>query len=156
MKKYLNREVLVPAAIIVFISAYIIEALTKLTAPMVDNVPQETFWPAIIAACGMVAAVILFISGIRKVSAPDYVAPERAAISYKPLYVTIATGIFIFLFDILGYTICAPLYVFAMMNIFDDKPQHFVKKAIYSIIITVLVYVLYNYIFDIRFPEIWR
>ena len=156
MKKYLSREVIVPAAIIVFILLYILEALTKLTAPMVGGVPQETFWPAIIAACGMVAAVMLFISGIRKVSAPDYVAPEKQAISYKPLYVTIALALFIFLFDILGYTICAPIFVFAMMNIFDDKPGNFVKKAIYSILIVLFVYFLYNYIFDIRFPEIWR
>ena len=156
MKKYLTKDIIIPVATILFLFIYILEALRKLSAPIVDGVPQETFFPVIIFIFGLCGAVSLLIPAIRKVHAAEDVPPEKTPISIKPILVVAATALFIFLFDILGFTICAPLYVFAMMNIFDDKPQHFVKKIIYSILVTVFVYVLYNYVFDINFPEIWR
>ena len=156
MKKFLCKDVLIPVVTILFLFIYILEALTKLSAPLVDGVPQETFFPVIIFVFGMCGALSLLIPAIKKVCSADYVAPEKQAISIKPFLVFIAFAAFIFLFDILGFTICAPIFVFAMMNIFDDKPQQFGKKAIYTIIVVAFVFVLYNYVFEINFPEIWR
>ena len=156
MKKFLCKDVLIPVVTILFLFIYILEALTKLSAPLVDGVPQETFFPVIIFVFGMCGALSLLIPAVKKVCSADYVAPEKQKISFKPLYVFIAFAAFIFLFDILGFTICAPIFVFAMMNIFDDKPQQFGKKAIYTIIVVAFVFVLYNYVFEINFPEIWR
>lgn len=65
-------------------------------------------------------------------------------------------AVFILLFEILGFTILAPLYVFFFMLIYDDKPQDIVKKIIYALLIGVVVYVMYVIGFDIRFPELWR
>ena len=156
MKKFLCKDVLIPVVTILFLLVYILEALRKLSAPMVDGVPQETFFPVIIFVFGMCGAISLLIPAVKKVCAADYVVPDKKAISFKPLYVFIAFALFIFLFDTLGFTICAPIFVFAMMNIFDDKPQQFGKKAIYTVIVVAFVYVLYNYVFEINFPEIWR
>jgi len=156
MKKFICKDVLIPVVTILFLLVYMLEALTKHSAPIVDGVPQETFFPIIIFVFGVLAALALLISAIKKVTSPDYVAPEAQAINRKPIYVVIATALLIFLFDILGFTIVAPLYVFSMMMIFDDKPQQIVRKIIYSILITLFVYVLYTYVFEINFPEIWR
>ena len=156
MKKFLCKDVLIPVVTILFLCVYIMEALMKLSAPLVDGVPQETFFPVIIFVFGMCGALSLLIPAVKKVCSADYVAPDRQKISFKPFYVFIAFAAFIFLFDILGFTICAPIFVFAMMNIFDDKPQQFGKKAIYTVIVVAFVYVLYNYVFEINFPEIWR
>jgi hypothetical protein len=76
--------------------------------------------------------------------------------SIKPFLTVLVMAVFVALFDILGFTVLAPLYVFAFMLIFDDKPQHIVRKIIYSLIIGVLVYIMYVIAFDIRFPQIWR
>ncbi|MGI6029224.1 MAG: tripartite tricarboxylate transporter TctB family protein [Candidatus Heteroscillospira sp.] len=155
MKKYLTKDVIVPAVTLLFFIVYILEAL-KLSAPVVDGVPQETFFPVIIFIFGTAATIMLLVSGIKKVSAANYVAPEKKKINYKPFYIVLATAAFIFFFDILGYTIMAPLYLFTMMMIYDDKPQHIVKKIVYSVLITIFVYIIYNFVFGISFPEIWR
>ena len=63
---------------------------------------------------------------------------------------------FIILFDILGFALLAPLYVFFFMLVYDDKPQHIRRKIIYALLISAMVYVLYVIVFDIRFPQIWR
>jgi len=156
MKKFLCKDVLIPVATILFLLIYILEALTKLSAPLIDGVPQETFFPVIIFVFGMCGALSLLIPAIKKVCSADYVAPEKQPLNIKPFLVFVAFAAFIFLFDILGFTICAPIFVFAMMNIFDDKPQQFVRKAIYTVIVVAFVYILYNYVFEINFPEIWR
>lgn len=155
MKKYLNKEVLTPAVTLVFLTAYILEAL-KLAAPMIDGVPQETFFPVIIFIFGSIGAIALLIPAIKKTSSKDYVQEKKGPVNRKPLYIVLATAFLLFFFDILGYMIVAPIYLFLLMMIYDDKPQQIVRKIIYSVLITVFVFVLYTYVFDISFPQFWR
>ena len=42
------------------------------------------------------------------------------------------------------------------MTLYDDGSKSIVKRVIFTLIIVALVYVLYTFIFDINFPEIWR
>ena len=155
MKKYYNKEVLTPTVTLLFLFAYIYEAL-KLSAPIVDGVPQETFFPLIIFAFGLVAALSLLVSAVKKANVEGVVEKKKTPVSRKPLYIILATAFLLFFFDILGYMIVAPIYLFLLMMIYDDKPQFIVKKIIYSALITAFVYVLYTSVFDISFPQIWR
>ena len=154
MGKFLRKEVVTPAVTLLFLLIYSIEAL-KLSEPIVKGVPQESFFPIIIIVIGALAAGSLLYTGIKTALADGgRTATEHKSI--KPLLVVAAFAFLVFFFDILGYVIVAPIFVFALMMIFDDKPQHYLKKIIFSILIAAFVYLLYTYVFDINFPEIWR
>lgn len=75
MKKYANQEVITPVIILLFLFYYLSETL-KLSSPIVNNVPQESFFPYIILVVGFGAAISLLISGIRKSSKYDTEMPE--------------------------------------------------------------------------------
>lgn len=154
MRKYCTKSVITPLVIILFLILYFLEA-AQLSKPMIDGVPQETFFPLIICALGMIGAVSLFIPAVIEAHKSE-VVPRTEPINLKPLYIALLTAALVFFFNSLGYFIVAPIYLFLLMIIFDDKPKDFLKKIIYAAIITVAIYFLYAYIFDINFPEIWR
>ena len=155
MKKYLRKEVITPVVTLLFLLVYILEAM-KLSAPVVNGVPQESFFPIIIVVIGVLAAGSLLVSGIKVANAEAAVEKEKKPVNYKPALVVAALAFLIAFFDTLGYAIVAPIFVFALMMIFDDKPQNWKKKAIISILVAIAVYALYTYVFDINFPQIWR
>lgn len=155
MKKYVRKEVITPAVTILFLLIYALEA-AKLSAPVVKGVPQESFFPIIIVVIGILAALSLLISGIKTARAETGTQTEEKTRTIKPLLVVATLAFLILFFDSLGYAIVAPIFVFALMMIFDDKPQHWKRKIILSILVAVFVYVLYTYVFNINFPQIWR
>lgn len=157
MKKYYIREVLTPAITLVFLLLYVLETL-KLSKPVVDGVTQESFFPLILVIVGVIAALSLLISAVKKVNAGEMdINEERGLlINRKLLFVILATAAMIFLFNILGFAIVGPIYIFVLMLIYDDKPQDIVKKGIFAILIAVFVFSVYTYIFEISFPQIWR
>lgn len=154
MNKYLKKEIITPLVTIIFLAVYALEAM-KLSPPIVNSVPQETFFPVIIVVFGMIAAVSLLVSALRKFNVSGS-ADEKKPMNRKPVYIALLTVALIFLFETLGFFILAPVYLFAMMLIFDDKPQQFFRKIIYSALVTGFIYFVYVFIFDIRFPQIWR
>ncbi|MDD3251669.1 MAG: tripartite tricarboxylate transporter TctB family protein [Lachnospiraceae bacterium] len=155
MKKYLSKDVLTPAGVLVFLIAYVFEAMQN-SAPIVNGVPQESFFPLIIFIAGAIADLFLLVSAFKNAKETEAVAEEKNPRNLKALYVVIAAAAFIFLFDLLGFMIVAPIFVFAMMLIYDDRPQQIPKKILFTILITAVIYVLYTQVFDINFPEIWR
>lgn len=159
MKKYLNLEVIIPIMSMIFLLAYISEAL-KLSVPMIDGMPQETFFPVIIFVLGFVTSLTLLYTGVKNTN-KNYVEPAEADkktlkdINFKPALVVAATALLIYFFSTLGYLIIAPIYLFILMMIYDDKPQQIIRKLIYTALITAFIYVLYVVIFEIRFPSMW-
>ncbi len=154
MKKYLNKEVCTPLGVLTFLMFYIKEAM-KDSAPIIDGVPQESFFPLIIFIFGAIAALVLLVRAVKQTSEIKEIK-EKGKINPKTIYVVVAMALFVFLFDTLGFMLTAPFLVFAMMIIYDDRPQQIPKKIIFSILITLVIYALYTYVFEISFPEIWR
>ncbi len=156
MKKFLNKDVMTPLVVLLFLMIYLQQALTKQSAPFVDGVPQETFFPILIVIVGVIASLTLLIPALIKTAGSAESTAEKAPIQKKPIYIIIAMALFIFLFGKLGYTLVAPFYVFFLMTLYDDGSKSILKRVIFTLIIVALVYVLYTFIFDINFPEIWR
>ncbi|MDO5417961.1 MAG: tripartite tricarboxylate transporter TctB family protein [Lachnospiraceae bacterium] len=157
MKKYLRKEVMTPVAVFAFLIAYVMEAM-KNSAPVIDGVPQESFFPLLIFIFGILADVFLLKDAVKLANQEGERKKdgERKPVSFKPFYVVLAAGLFIFLFDILGFLLTAPFFVFAMMLIYDDRPQQIPRKILFSALITAVIYILYTYVFEINFPQIWR
>lgn len=83
-------------------------------------------------------------------------AVESKKKSIKPVLIVLIMAVFVVLFEVLGFAILAPLYVFFFMLVYDDKPQQILRKIIYALLVSAVVYVMYVMVFDIRFPQIWR
>ena len=156
MKKYLNKEVCTPLGVLIFLALYVKEAM-KSSAPIIDGVPQESFFPLIIFIFGSIAALILLVTAVKDTSKKEADENEKKEkFNPKTIYVVAAMMLFVLLFDTLGFMLTAPFLVFAMMLIYDDRPQNIPKKILFSVLITAAIYVLYTYVFEINFPEIWR
>lgn len=159
LKPYLQAKVTIPFFMQIALIIYVISAL-RLAPPIVDGLLSESSFPFFIFLIATPAAIKLFLDGLKavkkEIAENGSVVVEKKKKSIKPALIVLIMAVFILLFDILGFTILAPLYVFFFMLIYDDKPQDIVRKIIYALLIGVVVYVMYVIGFDIRFPELWR
>ncbi len=152
---YLCSSVVTPAAVMLMAAVYAANGL-RLSAPIVDGQLTETFFPTIVALLCIIACIALLIKAVREIKAKAGEAEVREIKVPVKAFLTMALmAVFVLLFETLGFVVLAPFFVFGFMMIYDDKPQQIGRKIIYSIIISALVFVLYEVCFDIRFPELW-
>lgn len=154
---YLCAEVLTPIFLFILSVLYGLNGLS-LSAPVENGALTETFFPTLVMIISCVSCLVLLIRSIIKIHKAEQVAKAEAreiVIPWKAFVLMAIMALFVLLFDTLGFAVLAPLFVFGFMMIYDDRPQHIVKKIIISLIVAVLVFVLYELCFDIRFPEIW-
>lgn len=157
LKPYLQAKVTIPFFMQIALIVYVISAL-QLSPPVVNGLLSESSFPLIIFLIATPAALKLLFDGLKVVR--KEIAENKQVVakkkSMKPVFIVVILAVFALLFDTLGFSVLAPLYVFFFMLVYDDKPQHIVRKIIYALLISAAVYVLYVIGFDIRFPELWR
>lgn len=154
---YLCAEVLTPVFLIILSVLYGLNGLS-LSAPVENGALTETFFPTLVMIISCVSCLILLVKSVLKIHKSEKVSKAEAreiVIPWKAFVLMAIMVLFVLLFDTLGFAVLAPLFVFGFMMIYDDRPQHIVKKIIISLIVSVLVFILYELCFDIRFPEIW-
>jgi len=154
---YLQAKVIIPFFMQIALIIYVVSAL-QLSSPIVGGMLSESSFPVIVFLIATPAAIKLLIDGVKDAKkeiaeGKDVVVKKK---SIKPVLTVVIMAVFIALFELLGFSILAPLYVFFFMMVYDDKPQFIVKKIVFALLIAVVVYVMYAIAFDIRFPEIWR
>ncbi len=156
-KPYLQAKVAIPFFMQIALLIYVISAL-QLAPPIVNGLLSESSFPFIIFLIATPAALKLLFDGIKVVKREivEHKTVVTKKKSMKPVLIVLILAVFALLFDTLGFSVLAPLYVFFFMMVYDDKPQHIFQKVIYALLISLLVYILYVIAFDIRFPEIWR
>ncbi|WP_319416018.1 tripartite tricarboxylate transporter TctB family protein [Marispirochaeta aestuarii] len=148
--RFLRSGIIVPLFLLIVTMGYLLEALRM--APMVRNdIPSESFYPIILSILMIPLCLRQLVVGLRDSSSSD-----ARELSKPPLIIALVIGIFIFAFSKIGFLVTAPLFVFFFMLFFDDKPQKIGRKIISAILITAFVYVMYEFIFGIHFPELWR
>ncbi len=156
---YLQARVIIPACMQIALIIYVVSAL-QMAPPIVKGMLSESSFPCddfpyCHTSCHH--AVALWPESIKKKKLLKQKAvTETKKKSLKPAMTVLIIAVFVLLFDLLGFALLAPLYVFFFMLVYDDKPQHILKKIIYALLISAAVYVLYVIAFDIRFPQIWR
>jgi len=155
---YLQARVIIPACMQIALVIYVVSAL-QMAPPVVKGMLSESSFPVMIFLIATPAAIIQLLAGLKiaKLEVSEVkVVTETKKKSIKPVLTVLIIAVFVLLFDLLGFTVLAPLYVFFFMLVYDDKPQHILKKIIYAVLVSAVVYVLYVIAFDIRFPQIWR
>ena len=151
MKKYIRPSILTPVAIGVVIIIYLIEALTGNPPVSSQGDLTETFYPILLSVVGIPFVIKLIRDGIREANDTDM---TKLAIPRKSIGVALAIGIFVLGFGAVGFAVAAPVFVFMLQFLFDDRVQGVFRKALGSVLIAVVVYLLYVYGFDIRLPII--
>jgi hypothetical protein len=153
IKAYIRKEIITPLVVLFFLTIYVVSAL-KLSPPVVGGLLQESFFPLLIFVIAAPVALMLLFEAVKKIRS-ETSQSAKAKINIKPLLIAGITALFILGFEPLGFVITAPVYVFLFMLIYDDKPQGIVKKIIFALLISAFVYLLYAFVFGIRFPQIW-
>ena len=152
IRPYVRREIVTPIVIIAFLILYVTQCL-KSAAPYEHGTPTESFYPFIIFLFAFPCTLVLLfrelISVRKKIKNGQL---ENRKLNIRPVLVTACMLLFVVLFNSAGFIISAMIFVYVVMFLYDDKPQHFLKKIIYTAIIVGFVYGLYGLIFDIRFP----
>lgn len=155
---YLQSRVIIPACMQIALIIYVVSAL-QMAPPIVKGMLSESSFPVMIFLIATPAAIKQLLDGL-KASKKELAEAKAETVtkkkSIKPVLTVVIMAAFILLFPILGFVVLAPLYVFFFMLVYDDKPQYILKKIIYALLISAVVYVLYVIVFDIRFPQIWR
>lgn len=166
MKKYLKKETITPLVTFILLTMYAVAAL-RMVPPIYKGVLQSSFFPLLIYIVGAPTALLVLRDGIKKLKnqtvATDNNDEEQKEVTekgtipikLKPFLIIVISSLLVFFFEKVGFFLTAPLYVLLFMLVYDDKPQGFVRKLIYSLFICAFVYVLYVYVFDIRFPHPW-
>ena len=154
---YLQAKVIIPFFMQITLIIYVVSAL-QLSSPIVDGMLSESSFPVIVFLIATPAALKLLFDGVKEAkkeiaAGKDVVIKKK---NIKPVLTVLIMAVFIALFELLGFSILAPLYVFFFMMVYDDKSQFIVKKIVFALLIAVVVYIMYAIAFDIRFPEIWR
>ena len=151
--RYLRASVITPIVILLVVTGYIIQALL-IAPPIEGGTLSPSFYPVLISLFAFPLCTKLLLDGIRESRAAE--GKRKLKIPARPLILAAVTGLFILAFAYLGFLLTAPFYVFFFMLFFDDRPQQVGKKVIMALMIVAGVYVLYELIFGIHFPELWR
>jgi len=155
---YLQARVIIPACMQIALIIYVVSAL-QMAPPIVKGMLSESSFPVMIFLIATPAAIMQLLTGLKaskKEIAEAIGVTETKKKSIKPVLTFLIMAVCVLLFDLFGFTLLAPLYVFFFMLVYDDKPQQIPRKIIYALLITAVVYVLYVIVFNIRFPQIWR
>ena len=146
----LNSTSLFAIIIILANSIYLVEGFK--IAPMVKNgVIGVTFFPVVVSILLYIAAIAIFIAGIKEKSVLSF---HLSKVS-KPITVIILTFIYVVIFKNVGYILSSLLYVFGLIWLFEDKKNNKREKVlniVYSFIIVLLIYLLYQRLFGVRLP----
>lgn len=153
---YASSAIVVPAVMLLLMITYLIMAIDMGTF-FIGNKTSEAFFPLILGILGVpISGKILYdaIMKVKKEQADGRGETELSRIK-TPVILTGISFLYIVAFHYIGLVPALLGYIFLFMTFFDDKIRHLLKKFLYSIVITGLIYVLYSLIFNIQFEKIF-
>ena len=144
----INSTVIFAIMLLVANSIYFIEGIR--TAPPIRNGEVSiTFFPIFISLLMYFAATFILIEGLKK----EKIFKFNLRHISKPIGIIIVTALFIIIFKKVGYIISSFFYVFSIMWLLQEqKKGNRFLDVMFSIIIILIIYLLYQKIFGIRLP----
>lgn len=144
-----DGRIILPVVLLIVTTVYLIEAL-RTAPPIEDGIVSVSFFPIIITIVMYIASFVVLRNGL--IERKSVASGQFTLI--KPLKVVILTGIYIGLFKPIGYIFSTILYVFSLMLVFEATKKSNLKRLIIAIIITILVFLLFEKIFRVRVPKL--
>ncbi len=150
LKQKINNNILICLVIFIWNTIYIIEAL-KMGAPIKKGQVDINFFPIVISILMYIVTFYLFFQSLKQ--GKEIISFDLKKTS-KPLLIIIFTISYILLLKPIGYMLSSILYIFSILSVFSAKKRSLYLKIIYSIVIAVLIFLLYEKIFAIRLPKL--
>jgi len=141
---------LICVALFIWNTIYMIEAIS-MGSPIKKGQVDINFFPIVISCLMYVVTLYLFVHSFKQ---------DKEIINFnftkksKPVLIIVFTIIYILLLKSLGYMLSSILYIFSIVSIFSPKQRSVYIKIIYSVIIAILIFLLYEKIFAIRLPKL--
>lgn len=162
---------IVPVLLLAVTTIYLVEAL-QLMPPIKRGDITASFFPVVLAVIMYLSIGIVIWQGrsgsgkTATVDTPPPAAAETQAEAGVPalnrfgaLWVTLATGVYIGVFSIIGYSVSTFLYVLLLTFLFGNpRPgkggRAWIVKISAALLITLLGYALFELIFQVRLPTL--
>jgi len=156
MKLMLNNEIIFGIILILFNSVYLSQAL-KLPLPFKQGEPGPIFFPLILIVIMYICSVFVLIRGLRGEKKFTF---NLSFFVRKPVLAIIFSALYIISFNILGYWISTFFHSFIISIFFEYKKRSKRGVIIFSflvaLVITVLVWILFEVLFELKLPGgIW-
>lgn len=148
---YFYKKIIFQVLIFVVSVGYLVTAF-NIGSPILDGGLQPSFFPLIIGSFAVLfSGILLFKEWVlvknRAADSDDESSPYAAPI------IVFLICIYIVAFSTIGYFIPSVLFVFSMMLMFSSK-EKVVQKAVISIVIAALGYLIFELLFGVRLPTL--
>jgi len=146
----LNRQMIFLYVTLAVSVGYLVTAL-NLGAPITESGLTPAFFPILVGSAAIVFCSVLIVQALR---AEPETAPANQTRSYTHVWVVVAIFFYILAFKPMGYFLSSGLFVFALILLFS-KFEKLVFKAIISIAIVGVAFVMFQQLFGVRLPTLW-
>ena len=152
---YLHSKVIVPAVILAGLIVYLTMGISM--GPLIlGNKTSESFFPVMLGIIGIPIAIKLLLDAVKEVKQEHQGnEPEAVKVVTTPFILSIVSFVYIVLFNYIGLIPAVLIYVFLFLVFFDDKVQQLLRKFVYALLITGVVYLLYWVIFNVQFEKMF-
>jgi len=150
IKKKINSVTYTAILVIVFTVIYFLEGL-RVAPPLTKyRTIGVSFFPLTIASILIILSVFLLMNSFKKKK--NYIF--KLARIGNPLQVIVLTVIYSLFFEKIGFFISTIIYVFFVIIIFEEKKNNKIRFFVYSLVISLLVYLLFEKAFNVRLPSV--
>ncbi len=152
---YLHARVVVPAVVLVALIIYLTLGISMGPLFMGEKT-SESFFPVLLGVIGIPLAIKLMYDAVQEVKKEGGKESDKPVkVVTTPLILSIVSLLYIVLFKLTGLIPSVLVYVYLFLIFFDDEIQQLVRKLIYAVLITGVVYVLYWVIFNVQFEKMF-
>jgi len=149
-KKKINNTMIICIILFIWNTIYMIEAI-NMGSPIRKGRVDVNFFPIVISCLMYIVTFYLLVHSFKQnKEIIDFNFTKKS----KPILIIVFTIIYILLLKPIGYMLSSILYSFSIVSIFDSKKRSLYIKIIYSVIIAILIFLLYEKIFAIRLPKL--
>ncbi len=151
-----NGQALFALLLLILNAGYFAEALT-LPRPFALGEPGPAFLPLILSLVLFVAAGRILFAEMRGTGTVEDEGAPAGPLSVKPVLLAAMTGVFVYLFEPLGYWLATLLYTFGVAALFEyektARPLRIVAvAAAVAVGMTVVGWLFFVTLFDLFLP----
>jgi len=150
LKQKINNTMIICIILFIWNTIYMIEAI-NMGSPIRKGRVDANFFPIVISCLMYIVTFYLLVHSFKQNNEViDFNFTQKS----KPILIIVFTIIYILLLKQIGYMLSSILYIFSIVSIFDSKKRSLYIKIIYSVIIAISIFLLYEKIFAIRLPKL--
>lgn len=142
----------ITGALLVLVGIVVFVMTSQLRVPFSMSYPGPKALPMIAAFGFVVCGGGIFLEGMKKKEADKPFMSKEGLIRMALAMVTLA--VYVFASSLIGYLFTTPFAAYALTTMFAKGSKSTVKGRIfYSVLLSVIIYVIYIYVFGLTLPS---